>query len=425
MKNLIFKITIVTLFLFAITGCSQNKKDLDIYIEKIFEHNLFKEYYFEYREVPYDVVTLGDFNGDGKLDWLALGRVIKQLAIHIQNENKLKFFPYNYILNEKNIPVCVYPERITNKTKDNILLLEKINPLDMKLVSYRLSAIDINKEMRFKENIIYNGDIGSSIIVEDINNDSAKEIILLEDIKEKHRVLKTKVKILYYNAKEKKFNAKDIYISSENTLISQILAIDDIDKNGYKDIMLVEYEIKDRVGSPSIIILYQQSKGSYDIKNYPLEKWLCYVSVLDINKDGRKELVKQDYKDSEKLCNSIDIMEFTKNGLVKIASCKVNGAQVPIKGPKTGEYLQPKASVKNIITTLKDGNGTKIYELFLEDNEIIKKEVYVSKEDIGEIIGADFNNDGKVDYFCHKYTTEAIDDIVLPRDTIIRILIRK
>lgn len=178
MKKLIIRVNIIVISIFIIIGCTKD-------IRKSFEHNLFKEHYFEYKRVPSESVILGDFNGDEKLDWGSISRFGGILMLFCQDKKVLDFNLSNIYETEKNnIPVVISSGKIYDKLREDILLLEYINTSNMRR-NLRLNILSQKmKFMKFKKNVVYSGDIEGSIITKDINNDGKDEVILLRNTNE-------------------------------------------------------------------------------------------------------------------------------------------------------------------------------------------------------------------------------------------------
>ncbi len=116
----------------------------------------------------------------------------------------------------------------------------------------------------------------TSIVIDDINNDNRKDIIITEDT----------IVIIYFQNHQGTLNPYQIFTHGSAFYICG-MGTGDMNNDGLTDIVLNNWKVN------SISIMYQNSNGSFNIIDYPRPSLgaMWYLSIGDINNDNLSDVV--------------------------------------------------------------------------------------------------------------------------------------
>ena len=229
--------------------------------------------------------------------------------------------------------------------------------------------------------------------VADMNNDGLKDMVVVTEVAFKSR----SVEVFYQNA-ENTFTPSTAYPIKEGAFNTNTnLILEDIDGDGFKDIVL---PYKEREEQSGVIVYSLKEEGLKEIVNLPLGEWVSSLVADDFDNDGKTDFLAL-VNTTGKSLGSIGLYFLKQNSegkfVLKALSENSFSFETQLRlanlnnDTKRDFLLIDNLSDKAIIAYVNEGKS------FREEAYSIENEVPQSEINLETIVVKDFNHDGSDD----------------------------
>ncbi|KJR43009.1 Na-Ca exchanger/integrin-beta4 [Candidatus Magnetoovum chiemensis] len=343
----------------------------------------------EAQEIPVPKLTsrtvIEDFNKDGKLD---LALVAKREFLRVYTNTEYKFDKYDdYVTSPLNISLC--SADFNNDGNMDLLPLTEANVGPFFLGS---GGGGDGKFTNTNISLPFNG-FGKFIHTADLNNDSLPDFIATGD----------GLIAVYLNKGDLNFDIKEFYISQ---FMAKFISADDIDGNGFKDIIAPNYLYR------NLMIIWNNGAGSFS------DPIIAYASETGAGTMSAAVSIKYNDKPEPVIALAIEseaklvMLEYSKSEKVFTVINTIEVPRYPVFLNKADMNSDGLDDI--IVTHLSPDKGlfTVLYgPSFTETSPITYK--HINKQPMSATIG-DWSADGYPDIFVPDYNDEVLIYIPSP-----------